>query len=193
MDTTEALTVLGINPGATSDEVRVAYLRLIRQRHPDRALGNPDATEQTARLTQAYAVVRAAVAANGGTSVPAESVREQSRTSRWPFDAGADPVDADLVDGDTIALAVPADEAFALLFEAAGHVGHVAYFDRQLGILETIVRFEGGPTCSVLITLQGRAFTTEAFCTMESIEAAPTPPIRPVVDAILEELVAPSP
>jgi hypothetical protein len=64
----------------------------------------------------------------------------------------------------------------------------VAYFDRHLGLLETVVRFEGGPTCSVLITLQGRAFGTEAFITMESIEAAPTPPIGPVVDALVDEL-----
>ncbi len=34
---------------------------------------------------------------------------------------------------------------------------------------------------------------TEAFCTMESIEAAPTPSIQPVVEAIVEELVHPSP
>ena len=55
-----------------------------------------------------------------------------------------------------------------------------------------MVRFEGGPTCSVLITLQGRAHHTDAFCTMESIEAAPTPPIRPVVEALVDELVHPS-
>ena len=87
-------------------------------------------------------------------------------------------------------LDAPADEAFAALFEAAGRVGHVAYFDRNLGLLETVVRFEGGPTCSVLITLQGRAYGTEAFCTMESIEAAPTPPIAAVIDALVEELTA---
>ena len=53
------------------------------------------------------------------------------------------------------------------------------------------MRFEGGPSCSVLITLQGRAFGTDAFCTMESIEAAPTPAIRPVVEALVEELRRP--
>ena len=189
MDTREALSVLGLSPGATTDEVRASYLRLIRDHHPDRALGDPGATRQTARLTQAYAVVRAAVAASGGASVPVPD--PPPPTPNPPFDPRVDPVDADLVDGDTIAIDAPADEAFALLFEAAGRVGHVAYFDRQLGILETIVRFEGGPTCSVLITLQGRALATEAFCTMESIEAAPTPPIRPVVEAIVEELVRP--
>ena len=72
-------------------------------------------------------------------------------------------------------------------------ISHAAAANRyirasQLGILELIVRFEGGPSCSVLITLQGRAFGTDAFCTMDSIEAAPTPPLRPVVEALVEEL-----
>jgi len=201
METGEALAVLGISPGATADEVRSAYRRLIRTAHPDRSGGDPAATHQTARLTQAYAVIRSAILANDGSTVPAPPptpaaaagpARPPTRP-RWPYDGQAEPVDADLLEGDTIALRVPADEAFALLFEAAGRVGHIAYFDRQLGILESVVRFEGGPTCSVLITLQGRAMFTEAFCTMESIEAAPTPPIRPVVEAIVEELVHPSP
>ena len=55
-------------------------------------------------------------------------------------------------------------------------------------IIETIVRFEGGPSCSVLTTLQGRAHGTEVFCTMESIEAGATPPIRPVVEALVDAI-----
>jgi len=196
MDTGEALAVLGISPGATADEARSAYRRLIRRSHPDRSGGDPAATHQTARLTQAYAVIRSAIEANGGASVPAAPPKPYASdpvATRIPTDGQDMSVDAQLLDGDTIAVQAPADEAFALLFEAAGRVGHIAYFDRQLGILETVVRFEGGPTCSVLITLQGRAMYTEAFCTMESIEAAPTPPIRSVVEAIVEELVHPSP
>jgi hypothetical protein len=60
--------------------------------------------------------------------------------------------------------------------------------DRNLGILEVIVRFEGGPSCSVLMTMQGRAFGTDVFISMESIEADPTPALAPVLDALLEEL-----
>jgi hypothetical protein len=97
-------------------------------------------------------------------------------------------VGAEALDTDAILVDAPADETFVALFEAAGRIGHVGYFDRHLGILETIVRFEGGPSCSVLITLQGRAVGTEAFLTMESIEAAPTPPIAPVVDALVAAL-----
>jgi len=176
VDLDEALAVLGVSRDATADEVRAAYRRLVSAAHPDRADAAPDATRQTARVTQAYAVIRHA---------PPESAR--------PADTGPDPTSeavAAETDQDSITLGAPADEAFAALFEAAGRVGHVAYFDRQLGILETVVRFEGGPSCSVLITLQGRAYGTEAFCTMESIEAAPTPPIAPVVEALVQELTA---
>jgi hypothetical protein len=183
VDTREALAVLGIGPQASPEETRAAYVRLIRDRHPDRAGDDPDATRQTARLTEAYAVL-----ARGGA--------RPARTETPPPRAGptiaeptiAEPLEVSAVTDDTIAIAAPPDEAFAALFEAAGRVGHVAYFDRQLGILESVVRFEGGPSCSVLMTLQGRGAVTEAFCHMESIEAAPTPPIAPVVEALVDEL-----
>jgi hypothetical protein len=41
------------------------------------------------------------------------------------------------------------------------------------------------------VTLQGRATgVTEAFCTVESLEAHPAPPIGAVVALLLEEMVA---
>lgn len=169
----EALAVLAVRSGASDAEVRAAYRRLVSAAHPDRPDAAPDANRRTARLTEAYAVVRRARAGQSG---------EQSD------DEVPEPTGVRGADQDSITLDAPADEAFAALFDAAGRVGHVAYFDRHLGILETVVRFEGGPSCSVLITLQGRAYGTEAFCTMESMEAAPTPPIAPVVDALVEEL-----
>jgi len=164
--------VLGVGPEATPVEVRAAFRRLVQEHHPDHA-DDTQATRRTAELTEAYALVR------GATPSPPPPPPPPSTSTAEPS-------------GDSILLDVPADEAFAALFEAAGRVGHVAYFDRNLGLLETVVRFEGGPTCSVLITLQGRAHGTEAFCTMESIEAAATPPIGPVIDALVEELTAPS-
>ena len=171
--------VLGVRPGATSGEVRAAYRRLVRDHHPDLD-ATDDATRRTAELTEAYALVQRQLATSPDGRI------EGPPPPTPPAAAAAVPVKE--IDGDSILFDVPADEAFAALFEAAGRVGHVAYFDRHLGILETVVRFEGGPSCSVLITLQGRAYGTEAFCTMESIEAAPTPPIGPVVDALVEEL-----
>lgn len=92
------------------------------------------------------------------------------------------------VASDTIGVAAPPDEAFVVLHDAASRVGEISYVDRNLGIVEAIVRFEGGPSCSLLVTLQGRAWGTEAFCTLESIEADPTPPITAVMEALLEAL-----
>jgi hypothetical protein len=180
VDLDQALGILGIGRGVSGDEVRHAYLRLIRDRHPDRADAGPDATRQTARLNEAYSVVRQVLATATDDAVPGREPPVDAPPPEAPVEVRADE--------DSLTIAAPADEAFAVLFEAAGRVGHIAYFDRHLGILETVVRFEGGPSCSVLITLQGRAEGTEAFCTMESMEAAPTPPIAPVVEALVAEL-----
>jgi hypothetical protein len=197
VDARDALAVLGLAPGATLGEARTAYRRLVRLRHPD--VAGPDGTAATARLTAAYAFLRA-TSTDDATPIDAPEPTDAShpaaeRTSpvwrepvRSPYD---DAVDAELAAGDTLLVHAPPDETFAVLFEAASRVGHIGYFDRQLGILETIVRFEGGPTCSLLITLQGRAHGTEAFCTLESIEADPTPPMRPVIEALVDELVQP--
>ncbi len=184
MELDEALGVLGVSRGASSDEVRRAYLRLIRDRHPDRADSGPDANRLTARLNEAHSIVRRALAETDDDVVPRRAAPDEAQPVDGPVEA---PIEV-RADEDSLTIAAPADEAFAVLFEAAGRVGHIAYFDRHLGILETVVRFEGGPSCSVLITLQGRAEGTEAFCTMESMEAAPTPPIAPVVEALVAEL-----
>jgi hypothetical protein len=201
VDLVEALAVLGLRPGASIAEVRERYRALVRRSHPDLVDTDADrasATATTARITGAFAVVRRAVLDDGTDMVPEPHVAEKpapdqasgSTTAAAPRPWEVGVVEAD-VDGDTISIAAPANEAYALLLDAAARLGGIGYVDRRLGILEVIVRFEGGPSCSVLITLQGRAFGTDAFCTMESIEAAPTPPIRPVVDALLEELRRP--
>jgi hypothetical protein len=188
VDTGEALAVLGLSSGAALSDVRAAYRRLVREHHPD--LRGDAGSRKTARLTEAYAVLRR-VAEEGATdTIEVDSPAPNDPAApppptKSPYD---EAVEAERAAGDTIILRAPLGEAFAVLFEAAGRIGHIAYFDRQLGILETIVRFEGGPSCSLLITLQGRMGGTEAFCTLESIEATPTPPIRPVIDALLDEL-----
>jgi hypothetical protein len=211
MDVAEALGLLGLSAGVTAAEVRATYRRAVRRSHPDVAGDDPAATERTARLTEAYAVLQAALAAapDGTVAPPGTGADPDGTPARDPAasppaggpgttapgpppgPAPADGPGVDAVGADSLVVAAPADEAFAALFDAAGRIGHIAYFDRHLGIVETIVRFEGGPSCSVLVTLQGRAEGTEAFLTMTSIEAAPTPPIAPVVEALVEALTTP--
>lgn len=197
MELTEALEVLGLDPGASMNEVRDTYRARVRSAHPDTVGPGGDraaANAATARITGAFAVVRRAVLDHDGETVPepppapVQPSPEERPPAPRPWEV--DSIEADS-DGDTIAIAAPPGEAYALLLEAGARIGGIGYVDRHLGILEIIVRFEGGPSCSVLITLQGRAFGTDAFCTMESIEAAPTPPIRPVVEALVEELRRP--
>lgn len=181
MDLDQALAVLGLRRDADASSARAAYRRLVRQHHPDTSgADRATSTARTAELTAAYAVVRAAIA-SGGTS--GASPRPPSATEAAP--PAHAPASVWAVADDTLAIEAPADEAWAMLHEAGSLVGHIAYVDARLGILEVIVRFEGGPSCSVLITLQGRAEHTEAFCTMASIEGADTPSIAPVMEALL--------
>ena len=193
MDVAEALEVLGLEPGCDEVQVRAAYRALIRVHHPDLAAPTDTgaATARTARLTAAVSVLDGVLAAHGGT-VPAPSPPPPPPSSSRPRVAATEPTEAAVLDEGALAIGAPPPEAYALLYEAAGRVGDVAYVDAQLGILEIIVRFESGPSCSVVMTLQGRATHTEVFCSMESIEAAPAPAIRPVLEALVAELGAPA-
>ncbi|MCU0269189.1 MAG: hypothetical protein MUF83_11155 [Acidimicrobiales bacterium] len=198
MELPEALEVLGLASPTTLGEARTAYRRLVRQRHPDLAAPaapTPLAAERsartgaTARLNEAWRVVQREAVRAGAERIDAAPPAPPTPPPAAPGTPDADAAVAAL-DGETLAVAAPADLTYAWLYEAAGRVGEVSYYDRHLGLLEIIVRFEGGPSCSVLMTLQGRAMHTEVFCTMESIEAAPTPSLRPVVVALAEELAA---
>jgi curved DNA-binding protein CbpA len=48
---------LGLTPGAGADEVRAAYLRRMREHHPDLRPGDPDAARTALAVNAAYAVL----------------------------------------------------------------------------------------------------------------------------------------
>ena len=93
-----------------------------------------------------------------------------------------------MLDGDTIRLFMPPDEAFMRLLDAAHRIGDVTYVDRSCAIFETLVAIEGEGVCSLVVTLQGRADSTEAFCTLEAIEHVGSPPVRHVTEALVAAL-----
>jgi hypothetical protein len=95
---------------------------------------------------------------------------------------------AEVLEGDTIRLAMPPDEAFLRLLEAAHRIGDVTYVDRSCAIFEALVSVEGEGTCSLVVSLQGRAHGTEAFCTLEAIEHVASPPVRHVTEALVAAL-----
>lgn len=197
-----ALSLLGLDRAADEHTARSAYRRRVRELHPDLAAHADEdvvtRTERTASLNAAWTVVQGALhdgsLGTEGAEPPPNPEAAATPTAEVvdddvaPSDAArSDRAPRDGHDG-TLWLNVPADEAYLALYEAGGRVGHIAYVDRHLGLLEVVVRFEGGPTCSVLITLQGRAEGTEAMCTMTSIEASPAPSIDPVLDALADAL-----
>jgi hypothetical protein len=198
----EALTVLGLVPGQDLDEARQRFRELLLKTHPD-VVGDrasaAEATDGTIALTTAFNVVKDAVALGDGRLIPAPPDQESSEPTNADTESdtcrhragNASPADTIEIraDGDSLFITAPPPETFGILLDAGSRLGGIGYVDRNLGILEVIVRFEGGPSCSVLMTMQGRAFGTDVFISMESIEADPTPALAPVLDALLEELV----
>jgi hypothetical protein len=177
VDVTEARVVLGVSDGDGWDVVRLAYRRRIRAAHPD--VHGAGATPVAARLNEAYAVLSRAKRA--GAAIPAPS---PATTPPAPPPPAPPPVGVRVVGGDTLLLAAPPDEAFALLLEAGHRVGNVSYVDRACAIFEVVVR-QDDETCSLVVTLQGRAHGTEAVLTLEAMERpASLPPDRVVARVV---------
>ena len=160
--------MLGLGLAPTWVEVRVAYRAQISATHPDRAGGHADLASA---VTAAYAVL--------------EQADKDGRLHGHGFEEPPE-----VLDGDTVHLSVPPDEAFVLLLDACHQIGDVTYIDRSCAILEALVRVEGEGVCSLVVTLQGRVTGTDAFCTLEAIEHVATPPVRPIVEQLVTALRA---
>jgi len=180
-----ALELLGLGPDASPDDVRRAYRRLVVETHPDRSDAE-DATVRTVALTEAYALLR------HGTPAPADDSRPAAGRPADPGAAWDGPLVAvSMVDDDTLAVDAPADTTLLLLIEAAHELGDVVYLDPSSGLLEVLVEFLEAPTCSLLLTLQGRGNgTTEVFCTVETLTGDAPPPVEAVVRLVAETVSA---
>jgi hypothetical protein len=184
VDLAEAWTHLGIDPTDDAEAVRAAYLARLRVVHPDKvpADRSASANDATIALVAAYEVAVRHLGAGGTDDAPAPTA---PAAPPRPF------VPIGLVEDDTIAVALPPDATYALLVEAAHHLGEVTHIEPSSGLLMVVVEFVEAPPCSLLLTLQGRATgVTEVFCTVESLEAQPAPPIAAVARLLLEQMVA---
>ena len=183
MDVAEARTVLGVTADDGWDVVRRAYRVRIRAAHPD--TNGVGATPRAIRLNEAYAVLSRAKRAGSPTVRPPAAAAPTPPPT--PAPPAPPPVGVSVEGSDTLLLAAPPDEAFALLLDAGHRVGDVSYVDRSCAIFEVVVR-QDDETCSLVVTVQGRAHGTEAFLTLEAMErAASLPPeriLRRVLDAL---------
>ena len=180
MNALQAARILGIQADAPWDDVRRAYRDRIRTHHPDRA--GDGSAGHAAQIIEAYRTLDQA------RQMPPETEPIISPPPRAPAFRSAGPEGGapvvTRIDADTVALAAPADETFRWLVEAAHDIGEITYLDRSGPILEVLCQFEGEPATSLMITTQGRADGTEAFCTTVSIEAREGPPTAAVVDLL---------
>jgi len=189
MDAADARARLGLGATPTWTEVRVAYRAQIAAAHPDRVGGD---TALAALVNAAYATLEAAHR-DGHLHAPPPRPSAPPTATVTRAQGAPPPLDEppEVLDGDTVHLPVPPDEAFARLLDACHHIGDVTYVDRSCAILEALVRVEGEGVCSLVITLQGRVDGTDAFCTLEAIEHVASPPVRPIVQQLVTALRRP--
>ena len=184
MNVHEARTLLGVGPDDDWDAVRLAYRELIRELHPDHA--GPEATTRAADLNAAYSLLTRALRGTGARGRRPAPVRRQPT-------AGPPPqrITVHLEGTDRLVVDVAPDEAFTRLLEAGHAVGAVSYVDRSCAIFEVVVRHEG-EACSLVVTLQGRgAASTEAYCTLESLERVAQPSVEPFARQLAAALHSP--
>jgi hypothetical protein len=184
MDVAAARAALGVGPRPTWSEVRAAYRELIQAAHPDRAGGD---TQRAVALNAAYATLVRAKRTGDLHEAPFPAPETPGPA---PAPAAGNHLwePAEVLEGDTIRMPVPPDEAFLRLLDAAHRIGDVIYVDRSCAIFEALVAVEGEGTCSLVVSLQGRADGTEAFCTLEAIEHVASPPVRHVTEALVAAL-----
>lgn len=184
-----ALALLGLPPGERdAGAVRAAYLAAIRTEHPDVSAAS-DAASRAAGIIEAYETVLAALDEPEPTAPRPAGPSEPS----GPTDpTAAPPPPIRLIDDDTIEVQAPLDLVYGWLVQAGHLAGDITFLDRSAPILQVLVSFVDEPPCQVIFDLQGRAArgTTEIFCTVESLEDRPPPPIDAVTRFVAEQLLA---
>lgn len=169
--------MLGVPPDADLIDVRAAYLRLVRVHHPDVAPGRSEATAETARLTEAWSVLRRGTTTDDAPSGPeAPADPRAARHRPGPVADGRD------VDADVAGSATP---DFLALLDAASALGEVTWADRHAQMVQVVLRPDpSGPTCQLVAGLlqveDGFALRTA----LESLEAQPAPPLEPLAEQL---------
>ncbi len=184
MNPEEARSVLGLTAAATPREVRDAFLRRVRAHHPDVTDHPSGAAERTATIISAYRLLRDRPTdgpPGPGAPTPPASPPSPSRGSVAAVEVITD--EAIWVDAD-------ASEVARVLLEVADELGEVSYVDRSGGLVQLTVRPPAGPTCWFTVNAVARPSGTVLVATLESIEAQPTPPPRPLVEALARAVAA---
>lgn len=188
----EALARLGLGAGERDPAtIRNAYLAAIRGAHPD-VNHRVGATDESASITVAYRLVVETIGAGepGGAEPDPGPAPGSTPPPPPPPEPVVITVDVRVVADDTIEVAAPPDVTFAWLVQTGHVIGDVTFLDRSAALLQILVSFVDEPICQMIFDLQGRAArgTTEIFCTIDSIEERPAPPVDAVTRFVAEHL-----
>lgn len=189
----EAWRHLGIAPTSDRRRIRAAYLTRLRAVHPD-VSPSPTANDATVALLGAYEAVMS------GLDHP-DAARRSARPADDPA-AGTgvnhtveEFVGIAMMADDTIGIALPPNEAYAVALDAASRLGDVIHVEPSGGLLQVMLDLRDldgtRRLCQFLVVLQGRGTgVTELHCAIESLDAAAPPPIDAVTELFVDELVA---
>jgi hypothetical protein len=189
MEVVAARAVLGVDHDTPWAEVRAAYLRLVREHHPDNAEDSADAglrTVRTAQVTQAYARLARA--------------RERTEPAAAPDPASGPQVAptarADLIDETRrVWLAADPQDAFVALLEVFHLIGVVSYVDRHSHVLEAIVTPVPGEATSLVAFLEPgpEEGISEAVLGVEPLGRHAPAPLDALVDEVARLLATERP
>jgi hypothetical protein len=182
VDVDEARRLLDVGTDAAPAEVRTAFRREVRRVHPDS--GGPSgaaAGDAVTTLIAAYRVLR-------GAPAPPPRPTAPSAPARPPSPAAASTI---VVEGDTVIVPHGPNEVWPVLLEVAHGLGEVAYVDRSVPVIETIVEFIDHPVSSLLLSPFGRGQgTTAVHCAVEALGGDRPPPVDAVARLVAARLAA---
>lgn len=167
----DARSVLGVVPGADAAALRAAFHDALRRHHPDTTADPDGAGERTATVVEAYRLLRDLPAA------PAPAPARRFAT-------------VEVIGAEALWVGVDARLVALELLEVADELGEVSYVDRSGGLVQLTVRPAAGPTCWFTLSVHPRPGGAVVVATLESIEAAPTPPADPLLLALAQALAA---
>lgn len=174
--------MLGVAPGADAATLRAAFHTALRAHHPDTTAWPDGAGERTATVVEAYRLLR-------DERPPEAEAETRPAPAPAPTSTRADePAVVEVIGAEALWVGVDARAVGGALVEVADELGDVSYVDRSSGLLQLTVRPDGGPTCWFTLSTHPRPGGAVVVATLESIEAAPTPPAGALLLALADAL-----
>lgn len=187
MSPTDAWQILGLDPTADRQRVRDAFVRAIRESHPD-LIDLRESRRDPARVIEAYRVL-----CDNLERLSAEVPVADATPPVVPTNDTRPPGEGIAVAtaADALLVMAPPAEAFQIVCEALNEIGDVTYVDRLSRLAQSIVTFVDGPVCYLHISiLEGPEPSPSAVVlTIESLQRQPAPAIGGVTELVVAAIV----